>query len=278
MESIRNWLALFGSTGPTVSLSLVYGLALSGLTLGVLLLLWGRLLSRPVMALVCAGIGVLLAPVLAGSVELDLLWVQIGSGVLLGVAGLLLGPVLWAVAGGMLAAAGAAKTVLLWRHPTPPEPVSEPLRSVAGGDLHVWANGLGQSIWQSLALAAGGAEALFFGATGAALIVALVLLVLRLRVAVALVTALLGAMCIVYGASALSLAVRPSLWEGMRHHVYVPAAICVGLWVFGLVYQLLHQPAARDDQEDDSGQDDSTEAPRDRGDKKASRKRSAKAE
>lgn len=278
MEPIRNWLALFGSTGPTVSLGLVYGLALSGLTLGVLLLLWGRLLARPVMALLCAGIGVLLAPALAGRTELELLWVQIGAGVLLGVAGLLLAPVLWAVVGGLLAAAGAAKAVLLWRHPAPPESVGQRLQEVAGGDLQAWADKLGQSIWNSLQLAAEGAEALFFGVTGATLIAVLVLLVLRLRVAVALVTALLGGMCIVYGGSALSLAVRPGLWEGMRQHFYVPAGICVGLWAFGSIYQLLHRRSTGEKKEDGSEPDDSSQGKSDRGEKKAKRKRSAKAE
>lgn len=284
MDAIRNWLELFGSTGPAVSLGLIYGLSLMLLTVGLTLLLWGRLFSRIVMALALAGVGVLAAGPVAPAVELDLLYVRIGCGVVGAIAGALLAPICWGLLGGALAAAGAATCVLLNQHPDVPPELADTLENVAAADLATWAAGLGDFVWQSLHVAAAGSEAVFFASVSAAGLIVLIPLTIKMRLATSLVSALLGSAGVVAGATAISLAIRPELWQAVRMHFYVPGGIIAAVWAFGAAYQMLRSRDRRDGEEQDDGDEAAptktsrSDAGTDRRTKKARRKSSQKAE
>jgi hypothetical protein len=279
MDGIRNWLALFGSTGPGLSLGLIYGLILCMLTLGLILLLWGRRLGRVAMGLLLAGLGVLLAPLLAESIHVPLLYVRIGCGVVGMGAGVLLCPFLWVILGAMLASTVAAATILIVDHPKPPTETAEILQAVAGKDICAWAQGLGAFIWNAMQVAAAGREAVFFLLTGGTMMVCTILLVLNLNLTAAVVSALLGAIGITAGGAGLALAVRPELWQGMRQGFYVPAGIVAGLWLFASLYQTLRRGRGIEDQAAENQEESSdSKGEEDRKTKKAKRKSSGKAE
>lgn len=83
--------------------------------LGAALLLYGRMIGRPYMMLLGVGVGLALARPLAVRAGFNILGVQIALPIVLAVAGLLLGPIAWAVVMGlMFAAAGTSLTI--WRH------------------------------------------------------------------------------------------------------------------------------------------------------------------
>lgn len=99
---------------PSLNLSppAVWGVAAGLLLIGVALVLWGRRLARLAAALVGVGIGVLLAGPLAGAMNIRFLWAALLLAVVLGLLGIVLARLIWALTAAGLLVAGVLLIML----------------------------------------------------------------------------------------------------------------------------------------------------------------------
>jgi hypothetical protein len=230
---------------PQLTATTAWGLAGLLVLLGGLLLLWGRVLSRPFLSALGAAAGTILAGSLARQFGLPIVVADVVAILGLAVLGAVTARILWALAGGAffgLAALGILLSRLLETLP----PTSQPaFAEGTAGDLQGWFAACGRflmdgvgSVWPDHY-----ATVLWTICLGGG--VPLVMLLLLPRLGKIFMTALIGAVGIVGG---LMLAVSrldglawPATWSGYMIH----AGGCVVLLTFSLVFQYCGVVAAQ---------------------------------
>jgi len=265
-----NWITFFADNGPKASAVLVYGLGASALLLGVLLILWGKPLSRVVLLLAGAGVGIAMGPTVAGWTQLEVLYCRIGCGVLVAALGAGLAPVVWAVLAGGLFAAGAAAGVLLAFYPNVPDSAAKALQNHAYEPILEWLGWLGQFLWQCVQLAATGHEAVFFPAVGLAMVAPIVVFVLRMRLGTIFMTSLLGAAAAVAGVLTIVMQAEIVSVDGFTRLYYIPCATAGALLAAGMAIQYRRTARAKRDKAEgdaDAGEEKSRAKAKSKSDK-----------
>ncbi len=231
--------------------------------LGVLILLWGRVVGRGLLC--AAGIfgGLVIAGPAAARLGVNALMVRIVAGFLVGLLALVSARAIWALLTGAsfgLIAQGIVLFRILGGIPADQRPVFESADATFNG----WALGLGQFTLSSLAALWSYDSTLVLATIVPAVAAPFALALLRDRIARIFVTSLLGAAGVVFAPLVALSQRRPSLWEALWTHWYVPVGIAVLLMAVGLVCQFrgaIRADRHQDDQEtdeDDEAQEKST--------------------
>jgi len=224
-----NGLPDLSALGDGALLAVLAGLAL----LGLVMLLWGRLLHRALLVLVAGGIGLVLGGIYGPRIELSPFLARLGGAVTCGLLGLVLARAIWAALAGLLVA-GAVGGLMLVFHLGQSLATTQPAVAAA----------YGQAVVQQVP-AAMQEHGLVLGATtiGSGLI-ALIAAFLLPRVAVIAMTSLLGASLL---STAIDLGV--GAWappaQQAAYAEGIAGCVALGLLAFGLVFQGFYELRAR---------------------------------
>lgn len=231
---------------PNLAQSDAFMVAAAAIIVGAALLVWGRILGRPLIALLAGSAGFLYGGQVADLLSIPPVVGQFA----LAIGGLIVVYLADRVVWGALAIAVAAipaAIVMLGLYP-PADAKALPATAPAADSLTNYATGLALTLkadildlWQTqrpTILIAFTAIALFF------MLIALI----RPRLIRIVMTSLIGAVAIVAGLLTAVTAILPSMWNQAWQLCYVPAGLCAALFILGIVVQyraaIKAQPAA----------------------------------
>jgi MFS family permease len=207
------------------------------LFVGAAILLWGWVLSRWFLGAAGMAVGLLIAMPLSdrlGGVDPNL--ARIGAAALLGLLALLLARPVWALLAAALLGL-VAEGVVLARVMNDIPADQQPAFQAADTTFAAWALALGEFAMRGLqTLWIHKMPLVLIGIVPAALL-ALVLALLRARLARILMTSLLGALAMVAGPLLAGAHLRPALWDRAWGLWYVLAAVGGLLMIIGLAFQ-----------------------------------------
>jgi hypothetical protein len=247
LESLRH---IWQEVAPNVPVDLlgqtaVVAGAACAMAVGILMLIWARLLGRALLALVGVGIGLALGPAVADLVGVDVLIGRVALAAVLGIVALVLARGVWALLLAALAGALTASAVILHHLQWVPADDLPQLRSPETLDWpHVgqaamdyfW--GMGQAVYDRHG-------ALLGAAVTGAVVIGLAVGVLLPTLSTILVASLLGALLVVIGSQVLFLGAGGQLFPpSMGNPVVALSAIGV-LMLAGLIVQGLSARKAR---------------------------------
>jgi len=242
---------MFGIPGPPPPqwyAPVAYGAAGGCLLVGLAILLWGRTYARALMCIAGIAGGLALAAPVSRWLEVHPTVVRVIGMVTLGLVGLVLARLIWALLAGALFGF-AAECILLGRMSPDQRPTFE---AWSGGSLAGWAGGLGEFSLDTFVALWNDSEVMVLVVVGCAFVVPLILALLRDRLARIFMTSLLGAAAAVLGPILAAAQLSESLWGGIWTHWYVPAAVAAALMVFGFIHQYrgaMRADRSRDDRE-----------------------------
>ena len=201
--------------------------------LGVALLLYGRVIGRSYMVLIGAGVGLALAKPFAVRAGFNPLGVQIALPIILAAAGVLLGPVAWAVVMGFMFA-GAGGSLTVWRHwPEVFEKFYAAVAAYAGegevGRLREFKQAFG-TIWRG-----NSREIMIVAAVSMATIIMVGLL--KPMITTIFMSSLVGAFQVLAGTSLIFVAAEPTMSQRIDQRWYVLVILMLALMLFGIVFQ-----------------------------------------
>ncbi len=221
---------------PQLDALAVCAFSAGGVALGAAMLLWGRILSRPFLALVGVATAIAFAVPLSQQFPITPLVAAIVAAVVFAAVGAVTARILWALAAGAIFGA-VAILAMLARMSAPAAAASQPASAPGLAPLVAWlADG-----WVYCVAALGEAWkdhsatvlwTLCLGG-GAPLTVALLLP----RMGKIFMTSLLGAVCIVAGVLLAVAKIQVSLWPATWWDYALPAIAVAVLLMFGIVYQ-----------------------------------------
>jgi len=219
---------------PELPAAAAWGGVAGGVVVAVVLVLWGRIFGRLVLALVAAGVGLLIAPWLAGAISLELWIVQIAAGAAAGLIGLIAARFVWPLVIGAIFAATAA-VVLVWHYlaQAGEKPKSFPAFDTFGAywtALWEYAKAHVADVWS------GHAEVLL-AVTALAAIVPIVVGLIRPRLATIFTTSLLGGTLLVAAIATGGMLIWPTYWTDHWSQYFVALGIVGGCLLVGLVFQ-----------------------------------------
>jgi hypothetical protein len=198
---------------------------------GAVLLLWGWLVGRFALAAALAGAAVLLAaqPV-ADWLGLDLIYAQLGVGVLAAAVGVGLARLVWGLLGAAVVAAGAQLLVLAQTWETlveslPPDTAMPEFAPVES--FNAWAVELASWLWDALAVLWGGLTSLAVMLILAPAILVVVVALVRPRLMAIAMSALCGAALVVGAALLTAARFSASVWPGQWLAWLVPLGVVV---------------------------------------------------
>ncbi len=207
--------------------------------MGGVMLLWGRVLHRALLALIAAGAGLLLAGQFAPRVSLSPFVAQLAAAITLGVLALVLARLVWAVLAGAHVAAVTGAVVAVWYldvQLATTQPAAQP-DVIAGG--RALAEELVRAVWAQHAMAMS-TTIILAGLAG--LIVAFVLP----RATVICMTSLIGASLVSVGAGLAVMVWQPGLLTAPSPSSgYVAGGIGGGLLLVGILFQSVGEVRAR---------------------------------
>jgi hypothetical protein len=222
---------------PQLNALTVCALSAGGVALGAAMLLWGRILSRPFLALVGVATAIAFAGSLSQQFSVTPLVAATVAAVAFAAVGAVTARILWALAAG--AVFGAAAILAMLAHMTAPaaataaQPTSAPGHApfvawladcwnYCGAALgEAWKDRSATVLW-TLCLGGGGP-----------LTVALLLP----RLGKIFMTSLLGAVCVVGGVLLAVVKIQESLWPATWWGYALPLTAVAVLLMFGIVYQ-----------------------------------------
>ena len=201
--------------------------------LGAAMLLYGRVLARPFMVLIGAGVGLAVAGPVASRLGFNLLAIQIALPIILAAAGMLLGPVAWAVVMGVVFA-GAGASLTIWRYW--PEVFdrfySAVVAFVGKGDIDLlreFKQALG-SIWRGHSQ-----EIMIVVAVSMAALIMIGLL--KPVITTIFMNSLVGAFGVLAGVLLILVSADSTMSQKVDQHWQVMLALMLTLMMFGIVYQ-----------------------------------------
>jgi hypothetical protein len=223
---------------PGLTLEWTWGLALSGIVLGPLLILWGRVLSRPVLALAGVGIGLVLAPSLARQFGIDPTLAAVLVAVIFAAVGAVAARLIWALTGGALVATVALWTLLAYCLAALP-PKEQPLFPKGLDTLEPWLiacwhfglAGL-RALWTVHS-----ERILWTLCLGGGL--PLVVLLLLPRFGKIFMTALLGSLLLTGGFLLAATSLRRAIWPSAWSDYLLYGGIILAMMMFSLVFQYI---------------------------------------
>ena len=219
---------------PQLSDLVAIGAAACMLGVGVVLLMWGRMLGRAFLALCGAAVGAGVAgPYLAGRLGVSVVTGRLVAIITLTILGLVVARVIWAMLGAAICSAAAGLVLVERFGPTVRKTSTLDLAETTTAYAHelmvyLW-DGLG-AMWTERAV-------MVATVCGLAWAIPLVLAMVCARLGRIVMTALLGAVAMVMALALAGGQVRTSLWEGFWKHYYVPAVMTAVLLLVGIAYQ-----------------------------------------
>jgi len=219
---------------PELSDGVAYISATASIIIGLMLVGWGRLWSRPTIGLIGVGAGFLCGDLLSDSVKVDTGIARAAVGSILGVLGFVAAPFMWAFLAGSLCA------------------------SVAGGFLAVNfvaevglkvdppAGGFTPELWAEwFAVFAGDVSADMWQERAATMLLVMAPLGLiptmiglwKPRFITIVMTSLTGAIVVVSGSVVALVQADPTRWPKAWSGLLIPLGIAGGLWVCGMAVQ-----------------------------------------
>jgi hypothetical protein len=222
---------------PELSDSIAYIASAVSIVIGLMLLGWGRLWSRPIVGLIGVGTGFLCGDLLAASAEVDSGVAKAAVGSVFGVLGFVAAPFIWAFLAGSLCSSVAGGFLAESFLASLPGDVPEVVEPAGGVTLAHWA--------ESLALFAGDVNAEMWRKQAATMIlvmapVGLIPTMIGLwkpRFITIVMTSLTGAIVVVSGSVIALVQSDPTRWPKAWSGLLIPLGIAGGLWVCGMAVQ-----------------------------------------
>jgi len=242
---------MFGIPGPPSpqwSGPVTCGVAGGCLLLGLAMLLWGRTYARAVVCIAGIAGGLALAGPVAQRFDLHPTLVRVVGMVTLGLVGLVLARLTWALLAGALFGL-AAECILLGRMSADQRPAFE---AWWDGSLAGWAGGLLKFSMDAFVALWNDSQVVVLVAVGCAFVLPVIVALLRDRLARVFMTSLLGAAAAVLGPIFAAAGLGEALWSGIWRRWYVPAAVAAALMMFGLIHQYrgaMRADRSKDDRE-----------------------------
>jgi len=222
---------------PELSDSVAYISSAVSILIGLMLLGWGRLWSRPTVGLIGVGAGFLSGDLLAASMDVDSGVAKAAAGSVFGVLGFVAAPFIWAFLAGSLCSSVAGGFLAESFLASLPGKVPEVVEPAGGATLAHWAESV----------------AVFFGDVNAemwrkqAMTMILVMAPIGLiptmiglwkpRFITIVMTSLTGAIVVVSGAVMALVQSDPTRWPKEWSGLLIPLYIAGGLWVCGVTVQ-----------------------------------------
>lgn len=209
-------------------------LAAGGVAFGAAILLWGRILSRPLMALAGVVAGIAGAEALSRQFSVSPMVAAVAGAIAFGAVGAITARIIWALAAGALF--GAAATIVMLANVAAP---ANGQAAFAPGDPGTGAwlaacwghcNASLGAVWKEQS-----ATALWTICLGGGVPLTVALLLPRLGKI--FMTSLLGAVCVVGGVFLAVVQVQPSLWPARWLGYGIPITAAAVLLMFGIIYQ-----------------------------------------
>ena len=232
---------MFSIPGPPLpqwSDLVAYGVSGACVLVALLILLWGRNLGRALLVVLAAGLGFALSAPIAERFELQLALVRPIAILAPALGALLLARLIWALMAGALAGIVAECIVfaqMINNIPADKQPSFAPTSST----LIAWGQELAVYFGRLFLLLATERTGLFLAAVTPPIALIVVILLARDRLARIIMTALLGSAGVVFGPILAVCQFRPSLWDAIWTHWYVPAAIALVFMIASVVRQYL---------------------------------------
>jgi len=243
---------------PSLDAQWVWPLAAMSAALGGLMIAWGNKYHRALVAMLAAGYGILVGPMVASTLGLPLLAGQIAVPMILAVAGIIAAQIVWALLTVKIALLVAAWALVC----TLPGALGDTVPVVLTEGLRGWGevvsgclvSGLTEA-WDSHGLVI----VLTLFAAGA---VPMVLWFFLPKLAVIAVTSALGAVAVVLGVLLGAAQIDAEWWGGILARPAVLVAAIGAMMTFGMICQYRQETGKRYEEEDD---DDDEENDRDTG-------------
>lgn len=230
---------MFSIPGPPLpqwSDLVAYGLAGACVLVALLLLLWGRNLGRALLVVLAAALGFVLSGPIAERFDLQLALVRPIAILVPALGALLLARLIWASMAGAMAGVVAECIVFAQLFNDIPAD-KHPNFAPAALTLIAWGHELALFFWRVFLLLATERTGLFLAAVTPPIAVIVVILLARDRLARIVMTALLGGAGLVCGPILAVCQFRPSLWDTIWTHWYIPAAIALVFMIASVVRQ-----------------------------------------
>jgi len=220
------------------------GAVAGGILLGLLLAFWGRTIGRVLLGLAAAGVGVGTGPMLAAAFGWPVLATRLAAAITFGLLALVLARLIWAAVAAALIG-GAADAAVIVRHlrslPAEKWPV---FGAPSDANLLEWGNALATFARDSFLLAWGQQPEWLIIAAVAVAIGPVILALVRPRLAVIVLSSLLGAVLVVASAAVAVATFRPSVWEAQLRQWYLLPALAGGVMLIGITFQYIRAVAA----------------------------------
>lgn len=220
---------------PEFSNNIAYISAAASIVIGLMLVGWGRLWSRPLVGLGGVGVGFLYGGPLAGAMKVDPGVSKAALASIFGVLGFVAAPFFWAMLAGSLCASVAGG--FLAENFLAGLPVREIVEPAGGATLAIWAetlelyaNEIKLSMWQKQA----SVMVLVMAPAG---LIPLMIGLWKQRFITIVMTSLTGAIAVVSGAIIALVQSDPTRWPKAWSGLLIPLCIAGGLWVSGVAMQ-----------------------------------------
>jgi len=222
---------------PELSNGVAYVLVGASIIIGLMLLGWGRLWSRPTVGLIGVGAGFLCGDLVSEAVKVDTGLAKAAVGSILGVLGFVAAPFLWAFLAGSLCASVAGGFLADSFLAGLPGQVPEVVEPDGGVTLAQWA--------ESLAIFAGDVNAEMWKQQAATMLLVMAPVGLiptmvglwKPRFITIVMTSLTGAIVVVSGSVIALVQSDPTRWPTAWPGLLIPLGIIGGLWVCGMAVQ-----------------------------------------
>ena len=221
---------------PELSDNIAYVSTAASIIIGLMLVGWGRLWSRPLVGLAGVGIGFLYGGPLAGAMKVDPGVAKAALASIFGVLGFVAAPFFWAMLAGSLCALVAggflADSFLAGLPGQVPEVVGPAGATVAhwAESVGVYADEIKIQMWQRQAAT----MVLVMAPAG---LIPLMIGLWKQRFMTIVMTSLIGAVAVVSGGILALVQSDPTRWPTAWSGLLIPLCIVGGLWLCGVAMQ-----------------------------------------
>jgi hypothetical protein len=222
---------------PDFADNVAYISAAVSVVVGLLLLGWGRLWSRPVVGLLGAGVGILCGDMITEGMNVDIRVSRTAGGSILGVLGFVAAPFFWAaLAGSLCSSIGGGFLAESFLASLPSE-VPEVVEPAGGASLSLWAEAFANYA-DNVSSAMWGEQAVTMVLIMAPLgLIPTMIGVWKPQFITIVMTSLVGAIAIVSGATIAMVQSDPTRWPAEWSGLLIPLYVIGGLWISGMAMQ-----------------------------------------